>query len=75
MKPCPVCKKRIQDAVSKCHHCGAVVRPPRDPHANTGGTPARAHSPAKSRADRLPLPFRIAIAILVFGAAMAWLVW
>ena len=29
MKPCPSCARRIQDAATKCHYCGAVVRPPR----------------------------------------------
>ena len=74
MKPCPSCRKRIQDAASKCHYCGTVVRPPRTPNAaeaDKPASPARQDPPDRS----VPLAFRIAIAILVFGAAMAWLVW
>jgi hypothetical protein len=72
MRPCPSCARRIQDAATKCHYCGAVVRAPRTVEQPTS-EPAH---PRKTRAaERLPLPFRIAFAILAFGAAMAWLVW
>lgn len=74
MRPCPSCRKRIQDAASKCHYCGTVVRPPRDANANAQDKPAP-HAREQTPSRGLPLPFRIAIAILVFGAAMAWLVW
>lgn len=73
MKPCPSCSRRIQDAASKCHYCGTVVRAPKSTSESHKAEPAppRATPPARG----LPLPFRIAIAILAFGAAMAWLVW
>jgi hypothetical protein len=72
MKPCPSCARRIQDAASKCHYCGAIVRPPRAAGTNQTDKPA---PPAQKEGPAVPMAFRIAIAILVFGAGMAWLVW
>ena len=74
MKPCPACGRRIQDAASKCHYCGVVVRPPRAEGSHELARP-KSHAREQRRSRGLPLAFRIAIAILVFGAAMAWLVW
>jgi hypothetical protein len=70
MKPCPACHRRIQDAASKCHYCGVVVRPPK--------TPDHAAPPGPSGARPEPHPvtaFRFTILILVVVAGLAWLLW
>jgi hypothetical protein len=66
MKPCPKCARRIQDAATKCHYCGAVVREPR-------AEPAPGPRQVAGTAERKrPLGLVIAVALLALGIAVAF---
>ena len=71
MKRCPSCGRGIQDAASKCHHCGTVVRQPRVPGHPDAGAP----HPRPKEPRTLPFPIAIAITFVVFVVALAWFVW
>jgi hypothetical protein len=77
MKPCPSCRRRIQDAASKCHYCGAIVRTP--PALSGAEGRAEGEHQRKVPPDADPPPriyaFRFTIAIVMIVAALVWLFW